>query len=204
MTSPLHKSASALYDLAPARKAGRLIYIIGASGAGKDSVINEARRRLGWNSRLAFATRYITRPADYGGEAHIPLHPRDFVERAETGSFALHWESHGFLYGIGRDIELQMLAGFDVAVNGSREYLPAAASRYPTLVPVLVEVSPDVLRRRLLERGRESEQEVEARLARTRAQGGVAHPAMITIRNDGALQNTVDDFLAALGIHQLT
>lgn len=165
-------------------------------------MINEARRRLGWNSRLAFATRYITRRADYGGEAHIPLHPKDFAERRAAASFALDWESHGFSYGIGRDIELQMAAGFDVVVNGSRGYLPEAAKRYPTLVPVLIQVSPDVLRARLSERGRETPEELSSRLARAAAYDDVQHPAMISIRNDGALGDTVDAFLAALGIHQ--
>jgi len=53
-----------------------------------------------------------------------------------------------------------------VVVNGSRANLPQARSRYPHLLPVLVSVSAAVLARRLKDRGRESAEEIEARLAR--------------------------------------
>lgn len=181
---------------------GRLIYVMGASGAGKDSVIGEAKRRLGHNVHVAFASRYITRPADAGGEVHIALRPQEFAEGRGSGFFALDWDSHGLSYGIGREIEGLMAAGMNVVVNGSREYLPIAARRYPTVLPVLIEVAMDVLRERLMARGREMPAAIDARLSRAMAQADVDHPALVRIRNDGALAATVDEFLAVIGISE--
>lgn len=181
---------------------GRLIYVIGPSGAGKDSVIGEAKRRVGHKSNLAFVSRYVTRPADAGGEAHIPLRQQEFDEAREVGFFALDWDSHGLSYGIGWEIEDWMAQGINVIVNGSREYLPTAAQRYPTILPVLIDVDPDVLKERLMARGRETIEDIEARLRRASDHADVDHPALVCIRNDGLLATAVDDFLLVIGVDQ--
>ena len=185
--------------MAQSAQPGRLIYVMGASGVGKDSVIIEARRRIGHKPHLAFASRYITRPSNAGGEAHIALRPREFAEARDVGFFALDWDSHGLSYGIGWEIEDWMAKTISVIVNGSREYLPVAAQRYPTILPVLIEVDPAVLRERLTVRGRETLAEIDARLSRAVAQADVAHPSLVRIRNDGPLAATVDDFLTVIG-----
>ncbi len=53
----------------------RLIYVMGASGSGKDSLMRYAREKLAKHSNIVFAHRYITRPADAGGENHCVAHP---------------------------------------------------------------------------------------------------------------------------------
>lgn len=45
---------------------GALVYVMGPSGAGKDSVLNRARAMLSADLPILFAHRYITRPADSG------------------------------------------------------------------------------------------------------------------------------------------
>ena len=50
-----------------------LVYVMGPSGAGKDSVLDRARTMLSVEAPVAFAHRYITRPADIGGENHVAL-----------------------------------------------------------------------------------------------------------------------------------
>jgi len=72
-------------------------------------------------------------------------------------------------------------------VNGSREYLTTAAQRYPELMPVWVEVSQEVLRTRLLTRGRESAEEIEKRLARSPKGPSLGRRGEL-IRNDGELR----------------
>jgi ribose 1,5-bisphosphokinase len=49
---------------------GRLIYVVGPSGAGKDSMIANARENLFKNKYLYFAPRYVTRA---GGDGHDDL-----------------------------------------------------------------------------------------------------------------------------------
>ncbi len=69
--------------------------------------------------------------------------------------------------GVGIEIDLWLHAGFDVVVNGSRAHLPQARARYQSaLLPVCLQVSPEILRQRLENRGRENASEINARLAR--------------------------------------
>ena len=171
-----------------------LFYIIGPSGAGKDTLIAGARRRIATSEKLLFAHRYIPRPADTGSENHIALELNDFAARATAGLFALDWESHDFRYGIGIEIRHWMAAGFAVAVNGSRGYLETAAQRFPSLVPILVTASIPVLAKRLAARGRESAEAIQARLERNNIVAPAIHPALHIIENE----KNVEDGIAAL------
>jgi phosphonate metabolism protein PhnP len=69
-------------------------------------------------------------------------------------------------YGIPIEIDQWLAEGHDVLINGSRGHLPQARARYPDLLVVLLCVDQAVLRQRLLARGRESAEEIEARLGR--------------------------------------
>ena len=80
---------------------GRLFYVVGASGAGKDTLIAYARNALPVANAVVFAHRYITRPAHVGGENHIALSDAEFSVRETNGLFAMSWESNGLRYGIG-------------------------------------------------------------------------------------------------------
>jgi len=164
----------------------RLIYIMGPSGCGKDSLMAEARLRLPAEAPVVFAHRYITRPSDMGGENHVALSRAEFQLRLTRGLFALSWESHGFAYGIGREIDVWMEAGLSVVINGSREALPRALEVYLELLPVLVDVPEEMLRQRLDARGREDAGEIKARLARARM-AVTETPGLMRFDNSGLL-----------------
>ena len=128
---------------------GAFFYVIGPSGAGKDSVMAWVRAASD-PGRIAFAHRYITR-----GEPHCPQ-PRGVRGPPEGWLFALDWESHGLSYGIGREIDRWRADGVAVLVNGSRAYLAEAAARYPEIRPVLITAPEDIRRARLQKRNRET------------------------------------------------
>lgn len=164
--------------------AGRLLCVMGPSGAGKDTLIAYARARSD-PARVLFAHRYITRPAEAGGENHVALSEAEFAARRAAGLFALSWESHGFAYGIGTELDLWLGAGLTVVANIARAAWGEAARRYPGLTGVLVTASPEVLAQRLAARGRESKEAIAERLTRE-----VALPddgAIHRIDNSGAL-----------------
>ena len=147
------------------RRKGVLIYIMGPSGAGKDSVMDYAKRRLPPELPVMFAHRYITRPAHLGGgENHVALRFEEFNLRHDNGFFVARWESHGYSYGLGIEVKLWLESGMHVVVNGARRYFRQAAKDFPTLVPVCINVRPDVLRGRLEARGRETPNEINKRL----------------------------------------
>lgn len=107
---------------------GKLIWLMGASGSGKDSLLTELRQRE--QTQLLVAHRYITRAASAGSENHIALSEQEFFTRAGQNLLALSWHANGLYYGIGVEIDLWLHAGFDVLVNGSRAHLPQARARY--------------------------------------------------------------------------
>jgi ribose 1,5-bisphosphokinase len=176
----------------------RLIYVVGPSGAGKDSVISYARRVLGDGADYVFPRRHITRPPDGGSENHEAITQDAFDRQCRDGQFALHWSANGLCYGIGSEINAWMQAGQHVVINGSRAYLPEAARLYPHLVPVLITIDPAVLRGRLMARGREDADQIEDRLRRAAELGRINHPALRTIANNGALAEAGEALVALL------
>jgi ribose 1,5-bisphosphokinase len=181
-----------------AMKQGRLVYVIGPSGAGKDSIIAYARDRLGNEDGYVFARRHITRPAESGGEDHIPIAHAEFERACSEGRFALHWRGNGHFYGVDRGVDLPLAQGRHVVLNGSRAYLPVAAQRYPGLLPVLIRIDPAVLRQRLMERGRETADEIDLRIRRAVALEPADHPALVVISNDGTLSEAGEGFVRLL------
>ncbi|MGV3678620.1 MAG: phosphonate metabolism protein/1,5-bisphosphokinase (PRPP-forming) PhnN [Acidovorax sp.] len=178
--------------------AGRLLYFMGPSGAGKDSLLDWLRQHLPAELPVQWARRTISRPAASGGEAHESTTPDGHAALRAAGAFALHWEANGLAYGV-RHSELAPLdRGRWLLLNGSRAYLPKALVRYPALVAVHITASPEVLRQRLQARGRESSDEVEQRVQR--ALRFIAPPgtAGIEVRNDTSLDAAGQQLLQAL------
>jgi ribose 1,5-bisphosphokinase len=177
---------------------GILLYVIGASGSGKDSLMQVAREALADNPEVIFAHRYITRPAHAGGENHVALSEAEFDARLARKLFAMHWRSHGLRYGLGCELDHWLAKGLTVVVNGSREYLDEASEKYSALKPVLIEVSTEVLRERLRSRGRESAADIETRLIRAEAFKQLRHPQLLRLSNNAPLNETGPAFVALI------
>ncbi len=67
---------------------GQLVYVMGASGSGKDSLLQALRPRLR-GGPVAFVRRYITRPLSAKGERHIAVSPERFAAMAASGEFVM-------------------------------------------------------------------------------------------------------------------
>lgn len=174
--------------------AGRLHAVVGPSGAGKDTLIDAARAR---RRDLVVARRVITRPEEAGGEDYQSVSEAAFDRQVQEGKFALHWQAHGLKYGVPIAIEQALAEGHDVIFNSSRSILPEVYERYPNMGVILVTASPQVLAARLVQRGRETQAQIEARLARASYDVAPGLPVR-RVENDGALDDAVEAFLAAL------
>ncbi len=176
---------------------GPLFYVMGPSGAGKDSVLGRARELLAADASVIFAHRYITRPPEVSGENHVALSGPEFAMRRTHGLFAFHWQAHGNHYGIGREIHAWRKAGLIVVVSGSREHFQGVAGVDPDTYPVLITAPAERLRERLAARGREDEAAAARRLERSDAYD-VHDPRLITIVNDGPLDEAAATLVRAL------
>ena len=186
--------------------AGRLIYLIGPSGSGKDSLLDAARPRL-IERGCRMVRRVITRSAEAVGEAAQGVSPQQFAAMDAEGAFALSWQANGLSYGIPREIDDWLAVGDDVLVNGSRAHLAQTRERYPTLLVLLLTVDQAVLRQRLIARGRESLADIEERLARnarltaeliTGNGAGLFVMDISLLDNSGPLEHTVERLLCCL------
>ena len=156
-----------------------LVLVVGPSGAGKDTLLDRARVALADEPRVRFVRREITRPASAGGEAHTEVTPDQFADR--RASYALSWQAHGLGYGIPGDIAEDLAAGRVVVANISRAVIAEAAAKFPVCV-LEITAPPAVLAERLAMRGRESADDIAARLARQVAlPNGVR---VVTVVND--------------------
>lgn len=148
----------------------RLIYVVGPSGAGKDSVLSWLRTHTPESAPVHWARRTIDRPnmTQPGAEDHESVDTVGFAQLVANNALAMHWHANTHGYGI-RHRELDRLKdpAWCVMVNGSRAHLPLAAHDFPGLTVLHITAAPDVLRERLTRRGRESPEAMEARLSRS-------------------------------------
>jgi ribose 1,5-bisphosphokinase len=146
---------------------GVFVAVVGPSGAGKDTLIAHAKEALADEPQVDFVRRIITRPCDGETEEHDTMVDADFVAAEAKGAFALSWQAHGLRYGLPAAVDRAIENGHVAVANLSRGALPALRERYVNVAVVEVTADPEVLAARLAGRGRESRDEILARLSRT-------------------------------------
>ncbi|API53790.1 phosphonate metabolism protein/1,5-bisphosphokinase (PRPP-forming) PhnN [Rhizobium leguminosarum] len=145
---------------------GIMVVVVGPSGAGKDTLMNLAARRFKGRDDVHFVRRVITRHRDAGGEDHLSVSLQGFAAMEQSGSFAVWWEAHGLKYGIPAEVSVALSRGHVVVANGSRSALHRFQAAFPRLKVINVTARPEVLAGRLEARGRETHEDIMARLAR--------------------------------------
>ena len=144
---------------------GRLILVVGPSGAGKDTLIGLARAACTNDGGIVFPRRVVTREATASEDnEHISFEA--FQQTCASGGFAVNWEAHGHYYGLPRGIDDELRAGRTVVVNVSRTVVDAMRRGYAYVTVVSITAPSDVLAQRLAARARGSDGQIEHRLRR--------------------------------------
>ena len=144
---------------------GRLILVVGPSGAGKDTLLGFAKASCAEDANIVFPRRVVTREASFS-EDNVALSPDEFRQALGSGDFAVHWEAHGHSYGLPRTIDDDIRAGRTVVVNVSRTVIEAARRAYSNVVVIAVAAPPEVLAERIQMRARSSDGNSGQRLTR--------------------------------------
>jgi ribose 1,5-bisphosphokinase len=168
---------------------GRLVLVVGPSGAGKDTVIGGARAACADDPTVVFPRRAITRPST-ASEDHDTVSADAFSEAVAAGGFALWWVAHGHRYGIPSSIDDDIRLGRTVICNVSRTILGLARQRYAFVTVVLVTAPQEVLQARLSGRARSSDGSLADRIARSAGVEPDAH-VDVEIRNVGRVETAV-------------
>jgi len=144
----------------------RVFVITGPSGVGKGTLIRLLRERLPELELSVSATTRAPRPGEQDGVDYHFLTDADFQRRVDGGEFVEHATYSGRRYGTLRaDLERRTRAGrpvvLEIEVQGARQVratLPDAVQDF------IAPPSAQALRDRLVGRGTDDPEQVEARL----------------------------------------
>jgi guanylate kinase len=152
---------------APALTGTRNVFVItGPSGVGKGTLIRGLLARV---PELELSVSATTRPPRPGEEDGIDYHfltPEEFEARVAAGDFVEHAEYSGNRYGTLRsDLERRLDQGAGVVLEIELQGARQVRAAMPDAVAVFIAPpSPAALRARLIGRGTDSPEQVEARL----------------------------------------
>jgi ribose 1,5-bisphosphokinase len=164
---------------------GRLVLVVGPSGAGKDTLLGLARAACLNDERIVFPRRVVTREASsFEDNEQISLDA--FRLARSQGEFAIHWEAHGHCYALPRAIDDELRAGRTVVA-------------YVDVVVVSITAPPEILAERLAARARSSDGQIENRLRRA-VDSGAAAPD-VTISNVGDVAYHARELIRIIGGH---
>jgi guanylate kinase len=147
-----------------------IIVISAPSGAGKTTLCSELQRR---KPHIKFSVSCTTRPKrvhEVDGVNYHFLSEHGFTEKMQNNEFIEFENVHGYFYGTLRKtledaLTQQEMILFDVDVNGAM----AIKSNYSenTYTIFILPPSLDDLKKRLIQRGSETEERINKRLERT-------------------------------------
>ncbi|WP_441238746.1 phosphonate metabolism protein/1,5-bisphosphokinase (PRPP-forming) PhnN [Bradyrhizobium sp. 930_D9_N1_4] len=162
---------------------GRLVLVVGPSGAGKDTLLRLAQATCVDDQDVVFPRRIVTR-ASSADEDNIAVSQDDFRRACEYGDFAVHWDAHGHSYALPIEINNDIRAGRTVVANVSRTVIGALRQAYANVVVVAITAPPDVLAQRIAARARHSDGNLAERLSRSVDDSSAS--ADVTILNAGS------------------
>jgi len=144
----------------------KVFVITGPSGVGKGTLIRGLRGRVPTLALSVSATTREPRPGEKDGFDYHFLSDAEFEERVRAGDFVEHAEYSGRRYGTLRpELERHLSDGvpvvLEIEVQGARQMRDAA----PEAVQVFIAPpSLDALRARLVGRGTDDSEQIDARL----------------------------------------
>ncbi len=185
------------------RRTGILFVISAPSGAGKTTLCTALRQKPDFVWSVSCTTR-PPRPGEIGGEDYHFLTRDDFSRRLAAGEFLEHAEVHGNSYGTLKEPVLENLRnGIDVLLDiDTHGAANIRACGDPLILAALADVfimPPDLeeLRRRLMRRGTETDEQVEVRMSNAAREMECWRDYRYTIIS-GSMEENIEKFRAVM------
>jgi guanylate kinase len=176
---------------------GILFVISAPSGAGKTTLVQALRKNPNFFYSVSCTTRE-PRAGEIDGEDYRFVSAANFHTRIEAGDFLEHAKVHEDLYGTVREPVLTNLKnGVDVLIDIDTQGAATIRSCSDVVIQqALADIfimPPDIteLRRRLIKRGTETEQQIESRLATAKREMELWRDYRYTIVS-GAIEEDLD------------
>jgi guanylate kinase len=175
----------------------KVFVITGPSGVGKGTLIRGLRERVPELALSVSATTRAPRPGEREGVDYHFLTPAEFEIRVAAGEFVEHATYSGNRYGTLRsELERHLDRGvpvvLEIEVQGARQIRTAM----PEAVQVfIVPPSDEALRARLVGRGTDSAEQVDARMRTAQAELAARDEFAHVVVND-RLERATDELVA--------
>jgi guanylate kinase len=149
------------------------LYVVAApSGGGKTSLVSALLKK---DARIKLSVSYTTRPSRPGEVDGVHYHFVDedtFLALIDRDAFLEHARVFDYRYGTGREaVEQHLAAGFDVILDIDWQGARQIRNSFPSSCSIfIVPPSLDVLRRRLIARGQDSDSVIQRRMRDAQAE----------------------------------
>jgi guanylate kinase len=179
-----------------ARAVPRAVVITGPSGVGKGTLIRSLRARMPALQLSVSATTRRPRTGETQGVDYHFMSPEQFEEHLRAGDFVEHADYAGARYGTLRsELETRTASGapvlLEIEVQGARQI----RETMPEAIQVFIAPpSLDALRARLVGRGTDAPEQVEARLRTAQEELGAQHEFGRVVVND-RLEDAVEELV---------
>ncbi len=165
---------------------GCLYVIVAPSGAGKSTLVSALLERepdIGLS--ISYTTR-APRPGELSGREYFFVSREEFKAMADRGDFLEHAEVYGNWYGTSkRWIEKTRAAGSDVLLEIDWQGARSVKALFPDMTFIyILPPSIEVLRQRLIKRGKDAKDVIERRLAEAHEDLKHVHEADYVIINE--------------------
>lgn len=184
-------------------RTGILFVVSAPSGAGKTTLTTALRQKPDFVYSVSCTTR-APRPGEVHGEDYYFLGEEEFRTRVAAGEFLEHAEVHGRFYGTLKQTVLEHLhTGVDVLIDidiqGAANiracddsFIQAALADIFIMPPSLEE-----LRRRLMKRGTETNEQIRTRLTNAATEMEHWHEYRYTLIS-GSMEEDIEKFRAIM------
>jgi guanylate kinase len=164
----------------------KVFVITGPSGVGKGTLIRSLLQRLPRLQLSVSATTRSPRPGEQHGVDYWFLSDADFDERVAAGDFVEHAAYSGRRYGTLRsELDRRTSAGVPVVLEIELQGARQVRESMPEAIQIFVEPpSQDALRARLIGRGTDDPEQIEARLRTARAELAAKDEFAYVVCND--------------------